>query len=159
MVPRLIEMNAKSLVGRRRVLSLVENATSELWRDFLPSIQAVPNRVGCELFSLQNYPQDYFRNFDPRAKFEKWAAVEVQDHQKVPSGMEPYLLPAGLFAVFHYVGSSNDAPKVFQYIYGEWLPRSEFNLDQRPHFEILGEKYRNNDPLSEEDIWIPIRAK
>lgn len=27
------------------------------------------------------------------------------------------------------------------------------------HFEILGEKYKNNDPLSEEDIWIPIKRR
>jgi len=28
-----------------------------------------------------------------------------------------------------------------------------------PRIEILGEKYRNNDPDSEEEIWIPVKAK
>jgi AraC family transcriptional regulator len=30
-------------------------------------------------------------------------------------------------------------------------------LDQRPHVEVMGEKYKNNDPDSEEEIWIPIK--
>jgi AraC family transcriptional regulator len=32
-------------------------------------------------------------------------------------------------------------------------------LAARPHMELLGEKYRNNDPHSEEEIWIPIEPK
>jgi AraC family transcriptional regulator len=32
-------------------------------------------------------------------------------------------------------------------------------LDDRPHFEVLGEKYKNNDPTSEKEIWIPILPK
>jgi AraC family transcriptional regulator len=39
------------------------------------------------------------------------------------------------------------------------LPNSNYHLDDRPHFEILGEKYKNADPGSEEEIWIPIKAK
>jgi len=32
-------------------------------------------------------------------------------------------------------------------------------LDNRPHFEVLGEKYKNGDPESEEEIWIPVKEK
>jgi AraC family transcriptional regulator len=35
------------------------------------------------------------------------------------------------------------------------LPGSEYFLDNRPHFEVLGDKYKNNDPTSEEEIWKP----
>ena len=28
-----------------------------------------------------------------------------------------------------------------------------------PHFEILGAQYKNNEPDSEEEIWIPIQLK
>jgi len=67
-------------------------------------------------------------------------------------------LPGGLYAVFDYKGSSND-PGIFQYIFGTWLPGSEYDIDDRPHFEVLGENYKTNDPNSEEEIWIPIRQK
>jgi AraC family transcriptional regulator len=60
--------------------------------------------------------------------------------------------------VFHYKGLSTDT-SIFQYIFGTYLPASEYELDQRPHFEILGDKYKNMDTESEEDIYIPIRLK
>lgn len=67
-------------------------------------------------------------------------------------------MPSGLYVVFPYKGLNTD-PRIFQYIYGTWLPASDFAIDDRPHFEILGAKYKNNDPDSEEDICIPIRLK
>jgi AraC family transcriptional regulator len=58
---------------------------------------------------------------------------------------------------FYYKGSSTDT-RIFQHIFETWLPQSGYELDNRPHFEVLGEKYRNNDPESEEDIYIPIKV-
>ena len=65
-------------------------------------------------------------------------------------------MPGGLYAVFFYKGSSSDT-KIFQYIFTNWLPDSGYTLDNRPHFEILGENYKNGDPGSEEEIWIPVK--
>ncbi len=85
--------------------------------------------------------------------------MEVEDFTAMPEALEKFLLPGGIYAVFNYKGSSND-PTIFEYIFGDWLPHSsEYVLDDRPHFEILGDKYRNNDPNSEELIYIPIQPK
>jgi AraC family transcriptional regulator len=32
-------------------------------------------------------------------------------------------------------------------------------LNERPHLEVLGNKYKDNDQNSEEELWIPIKAK
>jgi AraC family transcriptional regulator len=77
----------------------------------------------------------------------------------IPKEMEPYLLPEGLYAVFNYKGAASQGANMFRYIFGTWLPASDYLLDNRPHFEILGEKYKNEDPESEEEIWIPIKTK
>ena len=77
---------------------------------------------------------------------------------KVPNGMARKILKSSLYAVFDYRGSSSDS-SIFQYIYSQWLPQSYYVLDDKPHFEVLGEKYRNNDPNSEEEIWIPIKVR
>jgi AraC family transcriptional regulator len=73
--------------------------------------------------------------------------------------MESFELPGGLYAVFLYRGDARSASVFFQYIFGTWLPNSGYEPDDRPHFEVLGEKYKNNDPDSEEQIWIPIKYK
>jgi AraC family transcriptional regulator len=82
----------------------------------------------------------------------------VAEFSVIPDEMEAFKLKGGLYAVFHYIGSSMDT-RVFQYIFGTWLPASSYLLDDRPHFEILGDKYKNANPNSEEDIWIPIKPK
>jgi AraC family transcriptional regulator len=104
------------------------------------------------------YTPTHFTDFKPANEFERWAAVEVSDFDNVPSGMETFVLPGGLYAVFDYKGLNTDKA-IFQYIFGTWLPNSEYILDHRPHFEVLGDKYKNNDPASEEEIWIPIRPR
>ena len=107
---------------------------------------------------MQIYSPAHFQNFSPDTEFEKWAAVEVSNFDSVPADMETYTLSGGLYAVFIHKGSSTDT-RTFQYIFGTWLPTSDFVLDNRPHFELLGEKYKNNDPDSEEEIWIPVKRK
>ena len=108
---------------------------------------------------MQSYPRvPDFINMKQDMEFEKWAAVEVSDFNDVPTGMESYTIQGGLYAVFLHKGAATDL-STFEYIFKTWLPNSKYELDQREHFEVLGEKYKNNDPGSEEDIWIPVKAK
>ena len=157
MQPRIETLTEKKLVGKRMTMSLVNNKTGELWRSFMPRRREISNNLTSEMFSMQVYDQPIdFGNL--HQEFEKWAVVEVADFGSVPDGMETFTLKSGLYAVFHYKGSSTDT-KVFQYIFGTWLPNSNYELDNRPHFEVLGDKYKNADPNSEEDICIPIKPK
>ena len=59
---------------------------------------------------------------------------------------------------FFYKGLNTDH-KIFEYIFKEWLPKSNYILDNRPHFEVLGENYKNDNADSEEEIWIPVKLK
>ena len=108
---------------------------------------------------MQIYDDVYYENFNPNNTFEKWAAIEVSDFENVPSEMSVITLPAGIYAVFDYGGDQSSASSFFEYIFTKWLPNSEFSLDNRPRFEVLGEKYKNDDPYSEKEIWIPVKAK
>lgn len=156
MQPRIIHGKEKKLIGQSVVMSLVNNLTDTLWSGFMPRRMEIKNRVGTTFISLQVYPPSYHTYFDPAVEFTKWALTEVSEISHVPEAMEAVTLKGGLYAVFDYKGASTD-PSIFQYIYGEWIPKSEYVLDDRPHFEVLGENYKNNDPNSEEEIWIPIK--
>lgn len=158
MEPRIEVLKDKKLIGHRLKMSVSKNKTGQLWGGFAPCIKDIKNRVSSDKISMQVYDAGYFRDFNPNQAFEKWAAVEVNDFSDVPDGMEKFNLSGGEYAVFDYRGSSADN-SIFQYIYMTWLPQSEYQLDKRPHFEVLGENYKNNDPNSEEEIWIPIKSK
>lgn len=139
-------------------MSLVHNKTGQLWGQFAPRIKEIQNSVTTDKISMQVYPPRYYEQFNPNNEFVKWAAVEVTNFESIPEGMQSFILPEGLYAVFDYKGSSTDT-SIFQYIFSEWLPNSEYTVDDRPHFEVLGAKYKNNDPNSEEEIWVPVKAK
>ena len=160
MQPTLKTLSPKLLVGKRIQTSLTNNKTFELWRSFMPRRKEITNPVGTDLYSMQVYKDPaYFKNFNPDTVFEKWAVIEVTDFNSIPEDMEGSTLPGGLYAVFIYKGPATAAGKFFRYIYATWLPASAYVLDDRPHLEILGEKYKNQDPDSEEEVWIPVRPK
>lgn len=158
MEARIIHLQQKKLAGKHLRMSLTYNRTGEVWKSFIPGLRFIPNRVNNDLISMAVYEEGHFEDFKPEREFEKWAAVEVSGFEGLPEDLEPFVLEEGLYAVFDYKGSAADT-RIFQYIFGVWLPESGYIADNRPHFEVLGAKYKNADPESEEEIWIPIRKK
>jgi AraC family transcriptional regulator len=157
MEPRIETLTGKKFIGKRLFMSLSENKTAELWKSFMLRRKEIQGSVGTDLYSMQLYDHLYFKNFNPDKEFEKWAVVEVTDFDTVPDEMKTITV-GGLYAVFTHKGGAVKGPGIFNYIFGTWLPGSEYELDDRPHFEILGEKYKNDDPDSEEEIWIPVKS-
>ncbi len=153
--PRIEEIKPKKLVGLSMEMSVVNNKTGELWRTFGPRIKEITSRASKDRISLQVYPEDYFINFSPTKSFTKWALVEIHEESDI-EGLSNFELAGGKYAVSQSQGMPGD-PTIFQYIYSSWLPSSGYQLDSRPHFEVLGEKYIPGSPESQEEIWIPIK--
>lgn len=159
MVPRIEILAEKKLVGKRIKMSFSNNKTGDLWRSFMPRRKEIYNTIGSELYSIEVYDPLFFDNFNPEKEFDKWAAAEVKDFNKVPVDMETLILDRGLYAIFIHKGAASNGPKTYEYIFGTWLPGSDFLLDNRPHFAVMGEKYKKEDPDSEEEVWIPVKPK
>jgi AraC family transcriptional regulator len=160
MFSRIETIPAKQLAGKHTRMSFSNNRTFELWHSFMPHRKEIKNSVGDDLYSIEVYNNPlFFNNFDPMAAFEKWAAIEIEDISSVPDQMESIIIPAGLYAVFTHKGPAGEGLKTYQYIFKDWLPESEYAVDNRPHFAVMGEKYKGDDVNSEEEIWIPIKRK
>ena len=159
MQPRIEKIASTTLIGNRTKMSFANNKTLALWQRFMPNRKKIHAVAGTALYSVELYSADFFLNFSPTKEFEKWAAVEVNEVVNIPDGMETLLIPMGEYAVFPYKGKPSEAQKTYQYIYSEWIPSSEYVLDDRPHFSLMGEKYLGEHPESEEEFWIPIRRK
>lgn len=155
--PEIKFLNEKKLIGMHLKMSLNNNQTLKLWKQFMPRKKEILNSISEDLISMQVYNKSINLE-DLKKPFEKWATKEVSTFDIIPEDMDFFTLNEGLYAVFHYKGLSSDN-SIFFYIFNTWLPNSNYILDNRPHFEILGEKYKNNDPNSEEEIWIPIVEK
>lgn len=149
----------KKLIGKHIEMSFIENKTFQLWSSFMPKQKEITNKVDANLYSLEVYPLNYFDNFDSGRTFQKWAAVEVTDFNTVPDEMETLLIPNSLYAVFIHKGPASEGHKTYHTIFAEWLPNSEYTVDDRPHFAVMDEKYKKDNPDSEEEIWIPIKNR
>lgn len=158
MTPRIETVPTTFLIGQKTTTSLVSDKTRELWQSFSPRKKEIKNLANPNLYSVEIYPgPEYFQHFDPTMEFEKWAAVAVSDFDEIPKDMDVLTIPSGKYAVFHYKGKPSEVMETFKYIYGEWFPTSGFTIDHRPHFAVMGSKYKGEHPDSEEDFWIPIK--
>lgn len=158
--PRIETIKETKLIGKKVRMSYADNKTAELWRSFSPRRKEIKNAVNSGLYSVELYPDtSFFKNFNPMKEFEKWAAVEVSNFDTIPAEMEKLIIPEGQYAVFHYRGKPSEAQETFRFIYGSWLPDSEYETDDRPYFALMGEKYKGEDPESEEEFWIPVKKK
>lgn len=157
---RIETLPERKLIGKRMKMTFAANQTPALWKSFMPCRREIQNNVGNELYSLQIYPPAFFAQFNPHTEFEKWAAIQVTGFEAIPPALEGLTLLGGLYAVFLYQRRAQpEVAQFFQAIYRDWVPNSEYELDDRPHFELLGEKYSNDGPDSEEEFWIPIKPK
>lgn len=160
MNPRIETIDEKKLIGSKTRMSFANNKTKDLWQNFMPRRKEISQSIRTELYSVEVYDDvSFFKNFNPTIEFEKWAAVEVDSYDTIPESMDKLLIPGGDYVVFHYKGKPSEAQKTYQFIYAQWLPNSEYQLDDRPHFALMGEKYKGEQPDSEEEFWIPVRKK
>lgn len=150
-------LSEKKLAGHSMQMSFATNKTVELWKSFMPKVKRLNLPASTYLYSLEVYSDtSFFSKFDPNRMFEKWAAIEANAFSSLDD-LQTLILPAGLYAVFMHKGPAADGYKTYEFIFKNWLPQSGYVLDDRPHFALMGEKYKNNDPDSEEEIWIPVK--
>ncbi len=157
---RIESIEKRKLVGKSVRMSLQNDQTFSLWHSFMKEQKQIRNRINDKLYSIQRYDNfEDSKNFSPDTVFEKSAALEVSDYAHIPEGFVAMEIKEGQYAVFLHKGLASNFPITFQYIFEKWLPNSDYILDNRAHFEVLGKKYKNNHPDSEEEIWIPVQSK
>jgi len=159
--PKIITVDQKLLVGVSIQTSINESGMPRAWSQLMPKKKEIENSIGSNLYSIQRYDApNSFKEFTLDTKFTYIAGIEVAAHNQIPSGLEALTLDGGMYAIFTHKGTHAQFRNTTRYIHQEWLPKSKYALDHRNHFEVLGEKYLGQDnPNSEEDVWIPIRSK
>lgn len=152
-------LTPQKLVGHSRTMSMADDETRPLFQGFMPKRNSIPGRANEWVYDLRVYPQNLdFADFRPTTEFTKWAAVAVGEDHQAQDEFDSIVVPGGLYACFFHRGPAADAPRVFGYIFQQWLPASGYSLDDRPHFEVLQEGYDPLSPDAEEQIWVPIKS-
>jgi len=155
---RIIQSPEILIVGMKANMSFetISEDTGKLARQFMPRLKEVKDRVDNNTLSLQNHDDFDYHNLPPTRTFEKWIGVEVTNFNNVPDGMETLTINSGNYLVIDFKGSIQEFIKNWHYLHSQWLPNSDNELDNRPHFEKLSPSYSPMNTVNEEEIWIPI---
>ena len=125
-----------------------------LWQQFSPRRHEITNSANNTLIAMQTFTLK--ENGEPEDNFNMWACVEVSELLDIPKGMKGFTIPEGEYLKVLHKGM--DASETYQKVMSKWLPKSGYIMDDRPHFQVMGEKYKNGSPDSEEDFYIPIKS-
>jgi AraC family transcriptional regulator len=99
-----------------------------------------------------------------KGEFDYLAGADVEADIRPPQGFGRIDIVPQTYAVFtHRVTADAGLHEVLQagcrYIWGTWLPSSEFEAVEEPDFERYDERFDPFTPAGEFDICLPVRAK
>jgi AraC family transcriptional regulator len=87
------------------------------------------------------------------------AGVSVPENSPVPKGMKAWRVPALTYAVFQHRGAITRLGETLNYIYGTWLPRSDYDQADGPSLERYDDRFGDGGEKSEIDILVPIKLR
>ena len=154
MNPKILEVSEIKVIGLSTTIKMHEqHKIVALWKQFMPRKHELKTLVSEELIAMQIF--NLQKNGEPDEDFDIWACAEVEDFNTMPQNLKSFTIPSGKYAVFLHRGMN--ASLTYQNIMTEWLPNSGYVIDDRPHFQVMGQTYKNGSPDSEEDFYVPIR--
>ncbi|TQV87781.1 AraC family transcriptional regulator [Aliikangiella coralliicola] len=155
MEPEIISRPALKLVGIAKQYDNANLSLPMLWSAFRPYKDKIKNRIGDDSFGIyESYEEE-----GDEVKFSYVCTASVSNFDHIPEGMTARELPQQMYAKFTHRGSITNLEQTLKYIWGSWLPKSNYDYIEKPDFELYPSGYNVADPKSEMYLHIPIQAK
>lgn len=152
--PQLVDFGEIILQGPLVNVSNDFSVISNAWHLLFSKIDTLSNRMIPEqYFQLGYWPDDYESNGLSIKCACQLNPIDVDNNQEFPI----HILPPIRYLKFIHKGRSCDIPSTYKYIYGIWLPKSEYRLSIPFELEYYGDLYLGPDnENSESEIYIPL---
>lgn len=155
MEPEIIQHPAMKIVGIANQYDDGDLSLPKLWSAFYPYRDNIPNRVGSDFFGIY----ECYEESDDHTTFVYICSAQVENFDDVLEGMITRELEAQTYARFTHVGSLAQLEDTLRYIWGSWLPRSDYEYAEKPDFELLPAGFNDADPDNKLYLNIPVKAK
>ncbi|WP_444895369.1 AraC family transcriptional regulator [Microbulbifer sp. SSSA005] len=155
MEPQIISRPAMQLVGVAQEYDHENLSLPKLWSAFRPYRDKIPNRISDESFGIY----ECYEEADDEIQFKYVCCAPVADLTQVPEGMVARELPEQLYAKFVHRGSITTLEQTLKYIWGSWLPKSNYDYIERPDFELYPPRYQVTSPTAEMFLHIPVKER
>lgn len=154
--PEIVTFPSTYLLGTHFETSISNGESFNLWEDFQKNIPALMmNRNRYEVFEKSGFCKvDSFEIEVPTTVFLGFETDETSVYKEFVQKT----LPSAKYAKFTHVGTVDRLINTYQYIWGVWFPKNNFQLGEHEDFECyterFSEKYGNE---SEVDIYFSIK--
>lgn len=149
-----ITLEKSTFLGFPTETSLLEDQTALVFKQLMIWRKDSEEHRAQPVYDIKVYPEAYFSSFNPSRSFTKWAAVLQKDKMQVEE-LQSYVVDKGLYLCFTCEG--HVSAQFFQELYSSWLPQSEYELDDRPHFDKLWPDPAQRGAVIKEEIYIPVK--
>ena len=155
MEPEIVEQAAMKIVGIATQYDDGDLSLPKLWSAFRPYRDNIPNRVGSDFFGIYEcYEED-----DNNTRFVYICSAQVANFDEVPEGLITRELEAQTYARFTHTGPIARLEDTLRYIWGSWLPKSNYEYADKPDFELLPAGFNDQDPDNKIYLNIPVTHK
>jgi AraC family transcriptional regulator len=155
MEPKIVEMDAMTVIGMESVGKHEQGEIPALWETFNPRRDEIAHKRE-PLVAL-----GVCGEMRADGSFSYVAGYPVDRVEDVPAGMVVKEIPPATYAVFTHhgplFGVEHDLSATYCAIYQQWLPRSGYTHAGTPSFEWYDERFIFGDARSEMDIYVPIK--
>lgn len=155
MEPEIIARSEARVVGVARQYREEDLNMDTLWSAFRDHVAQITNRVGFDAFGIY----EEYQEGETGVGFSYVCAVQVADFDNVPKGMITRIIPAHLYAAFRHDGPISSLPETLKYIWGSWLPKSDYEYVEKPDFELYAPATQPGNPDKTLFLYIPVRKK
>lgn len=156
MQPEIVEHKEELVIGMGS--SFAENPfwqINKLWDNFNQRENEIPNLKGSYAIGVC-MPKHDDLPVKEGDTFVYIAGRPVSSLDEVPEGMVAVKLPRRKYAKFTHKGLLTNLPHTVNYIWGTWLPKSEYKHAHSPDFELYDERFDVKTLSGEIDIFVPI---
>ncbi len=143
----------------QEMLALARDFTMEtrgdipaLWEDFFALKLAPENAKGDAIYGASFGMQ-------PDGSFKYAVGMVVDPAGEAPGQTCHVVLRGGTYAVLRMTGPFSDIPAVFDAMFSEWLPASDWMPDAGAVFERYPTDMMGQDEQPSYEIWVPVIRK
>ena len=152
MEPKIKELEGFKIVGLRYFGDNKKQEIGQLWGEF--------NRKCDKIKHIkENAPAIGLCIMLPgeMEKFEYVAGMMVDSTDDINPEFVAREVPPSKYAVFTHKGLLFNLGETYNYIFTEWVKNCGYEINTMLNFEWYDDRFKDNDPASEFDIYVPIK--
>jgi AraC family transcriptional regulator len=153
--PKIINRETFTVIGIEYCGKNKNNELTSLWNDFTNRLDEIKNNINPH---IQLGFFDFSSKPNSKNTFSYIACAEVENLNNIPQGMLGKTIWANKYAVFYHPDMIEPIGKTYEYIYGTWLPNSDYEHGKAADFEMY-KKSKDNSHIENIYIYVPIKDK